>query len=331
FNMELNDDSIRYVCNRFQFVLNSQEFCLLGIRGALPVTALVGKPEKGYSFSSSHELSAVEINYTSACCTIAIWNIQTQKLAVFPGSTLPSTEYLTRMPQKRAEFNILCPGNYTLSKGLHPRNSNFLQYPALLMNGQAMVYKPQLVRVSSGLDFSFEKAKHQVVFAGDNLHATGYEPSIGENEISILNMPVDSSGCITVCGCPQLYQRNQYSSSHWNSWHFFYHFLNKQESIDYSFTLFNLKDFIHTEESKGKIALRYGSEGETVYELQNILSQSWDARTGAPYYEGEPDGKLRNKSASSAYEFYQNISLTKIGSTISFEKIKSKIKHFAIT
>ncbi|UJH91446.1 hypothetical protein LZ575_01275 [Antarcticibacterium sp. 1MA-6-2] len=311
--------------------MDGQVHYLFGIRGSLPVVALVGKPEEGYEFSSSHELSATPINYSSPCCTIGIWNEQTNKLAVYPGSSLPSTEYLTRMPQKRAEFNILCPGNYTLSKGLHPRNSDFIQYPAFLMNGQALVYKPKLVRVTSGLDFSFEDANHQVVFAGDNLHATGYEPGVKENEMSLLNLPVDSSGCITVCGCPKLYQRNQYSSSHWNSWEYFYNFLDKQKSRDYSFMLFNYEDFTYSKQPKGSIELRYGSEGESVQELQTILSQSLDARTGKPYYKGEIDGKLVNESASSAFEFFQNICSPKIGSTIPLEKIKTKIKHFGIT
>lgn len=329
--MELNDESIQDVCNRFQFVLNKQEYCLLGIRGALPVAALNGRPERGYSFSYSHQISVIEPNYNFPCCTIAIWNTQTNKIAVYPGSTVPSKDFLMRMPQKRGEFNILCPGNYRLSKGLHPRNSKYIQYPALLMNGKALVYKPELVRVPSGLDFSFENVKPEVILAGDNLHATGYEPGIGENAMSLLNLPVDSSGCITVCGCPQLYQRNHYSSSHWNSWQVFYEFLDKQEKCDYSLMLFDFKDFDHSKQSKNTIELRYGSEGENVYELQSILSQTWDANTGKPYFQDELDGKLINNSASSAYKFLQNISSTKTGSTINFEKIKSKVKHFAIT
>lgn len=328
--MELSGTSIRKAFGRFQFALDNQEYCLFGIRGALPACVLQNKTEKGYSFSAFHKLRPTEINYIFPSCTIGILNIQSDELAVFPGSTLPSTEYLTRMPQKRAYFNILCPGKYVFSKGLHPRTSKIRQYPALLMNGHALIYKPHLVRVPAGLGFNFENAKHEVILAGDNLHATEYEPGIWNHKTSLTNMPVDSSGCITVCGCPKMYQQYEYSSILWNSWQVFYSILDNDRSRDYSFMLLNFKDLKPSQQSKNEMEMRYGSEGEAVFELQSILSQSWNARSGKPYYDSEIDGRLINHTASSAFEFAQDISSTLIGSTISLKKIKLKTKHFAI-
>ena len=245
--MRLNADILSELCTYFNYPVSDTGYAVFAIRGSLPEATLKGDFSDAARWQHEHTMQRTILNYTTALCTIGLWNINSRKIALFSGSTLPSLQYLYQNPSALTSFNILAPGAYTLRKGIHPRSSNYERHEALLMDGYGMATIPQIIKRHKSLRFSRQNISCKVLLPGDNLHAARIEPLPGNDPMSTcrqtLLLNYSSSGCITITGQPAQYLNHSWSDRTWNSWETFSSYLREDitdPGID--FFLFTYQD-----------------------------------------------------------------------------------------
>lgn len=91
----------------------SEKIFFFGIRGALPTG--------GDAISTSGELDGSKpINYQTMRCTIGQWWPDSDKLALYKGSTVPTLRYVASAADRAGKgCNLLLPGLYTFIRGQH--------------------------------------------------------------------------------------------------------------------------------------------------------------------------------------------------------------------
>jgi len=328
--MIIKSDTIAKLCNFYQYRLKAKELVIFAIRGCLPVATLSGNFNCITSFHSSHQLIGVKPNYQTARCTIGLWDQQRQKVAVFPGSTLPSKKYLFSNITSVETFNILCPGKYELRKGVHPRNGGFQQHDALLMDGYAIVKIPKVERLLTTIKFS-GKHKYSVLLPGDNLHAARTEPTMMSDTActEMLMFNYSSSGCITIAGQPAAYVKNGQPYAEWNYWQHFISVLQKESGnqTHYDFVLFDHSDF-KLPQTNRHLSVRYGSESKQVENIQFLLNSIINSTTGLAYYSHEITNKLGRLAAEAYLNFDRDFNKREGSPEIKLQQFFKQTKHF---
>ncbi len=336
--MNITNSILRNLCEAFHFDLKSEKVVLFAIRGALPkvcfskMADFLGKPENG------HHIKRKKIDFRTFGCTIGIWWTGSGKIAMFPGSTVPSLDYLHRCPETVLHFNTLCPGKYKLEKGIHPKkHSGFQRHEALLMMEEGWILRPEVIRKPSKSAFNFNEITYSIAYPGDNLHASRTEPvQLTDNENgynSFLKKPFSSSGCITIAGQPKEYVSNNNAGFFWNSWEQFIEIINSmpQNNAAFSFLLFDFNDLKELNSGQTRHILRYGSSGREILKLQKCLSQLYSARLNRFYFMGEPDGVFQSASAHSYLEFMKDYAPQNINGEVDLSEFINKTKHFVFT
>ncbi|GAB3044016.1 hypothetical protein GCM10027185_54790 [Spirosoma pulveris] len=287
------------------------------------------------TFKSTHPVRSVRLNYHTVRCTIGIWLPASGEVALFPGSTVPSASYVYCHPASRATFNILKPGLYQVSRGLHPRSERgFQRHPAFLMDGYGLVEVPNLIKVGQRPRFDFRQVRHEVVLSGDNLHAARTEPEAGhdsrQNCMASLELPYSSSGCLTITGQPAPYVRHPTADSRWNCWMHFYDLLDRPDfrAGQYDLLLFDNSDLAPGHPSASSGILRYGSAGPDVARVQNILASVLNGKTGRPFYEGTIDGSFTGATASAYLDFQKTFTHAPLTGQLNLRLFLNATKHF---
>ncbi|MEO5913309.1 MAG: peptidoglycan-binding protein [Luteolibacter sp.] len=181
----VNDTLLRRIMQISGFALSpGDNLVFFGFRGALP--AVSGTAYR--DFSKEHLLNLTEVNYKNPRCTLGLWKPGEKTVALFPGSTIPTSRYvLSAMGRGGEGTNELLPGFYAFEKGVHRAGSP---------NGHE-AFRQKGSRI-------FRRTKDDAVYepedgaqAGnpfDNLHAA-FGDSINDN--------YSSAGCQVVVGQPK--------------------------------------------------------------------------------------------------------------------------------
>lgn len=325
--MNIEGSVLNEICDAFHFPIENEPIILFAFRGCLPKNLGKDNLNRSIQFKSVDQLRSVPVNYRNPRCTIGIWDRTLDKIALFPGSTLPSKDYVKQHPSSVSTLNVLCPGCYQLRKGIHPRNERgFQPHDALLMDGFGIVGVPYINRTIASTGFSSRIANYDVVRPGDNLHAGRMEPSL-KFYSSLLKLKYSSSGCITVAGQPEEYLKYNHDHTGWNSWTTFIQSVNLTRQQTFTFLLFNFDNFKRKSPSESK-TIRYGSKQSEVGDMQYLLSKIVNANTGQSYYSGELDCSFSDQTAVSYFKFCKDYSSSKTAWEIQPQKFFSSTKHF---
>jgi hypothetical protein len=326
--MNIEGSVLNELSDAFHFPIEKDPIILFAFRGCLPKDHDKNiLSNRAIHFKSVDQLQKVPVNYLNPRCTIGIWDRVSDKIALFPGSTLPSKDYVKRHPSSAATLNVLCPGCYQLRKGIHPRSERgFQPHNALLMDGFGIVGLPLISTTSASIGFSSRIANYDVILPGDNLHAGRMEPT-QKSYSSLLNMKYSSSGCITVVGQPEEYLTYTHSHTAWNSWTSFIENVSLTKQKNFTFLLFNVDNRGRASVSNNN-TIRYGSKQSAVGDIQYLLSKIVNTKTGHTYYSGDLDCSFSNQTAVSYFNFCRDFSSTKTGWEIQPQEFFNKTKHF---
>jgi hypothetical protein len=325
--MNIEGSVLNELCDAFHFPIEKDPIILFAFRGCLPKDHEKDNINHSIHFKSADQLKRVPVNYLNPRCTIGIWNRLTDKIALFPGSTLPSKDYVKRHPSCVSTLNVLCPGCYQLRKGIHPRNEQgFQPHNALLMDGFGIVGRPHISKASASIGFSSRIANYDVDRPGDNLHAGRMEP-MSKFYSSLLNLKYSSSGCITVVGQPEEYLKYDHHHTAWNSWTTFIESVSLTEQKNFTFLLFNFDNRKRKSVSKNK-TIRYGTKQSEVGDIQYLLSKIVNSNTGQSYYSGDLDCSFSDQTAVSYFKFCKDYFSSKAEWEIQPQIFFNKTKHF---
>ncbi|HZB11625.1 MAG TPA: hypothetical protein VE467_01290 [Chryseolinea sp.] len=325
--MNIEGSVLKELCDAFHFPIGNDPIILFAFRGCLPKHHEKNNTNHSNHFKSADQLTRVPVNYLNPRCTIGIWDRITDKIALFPGSTLPSKDYVKRHPSSVSILNVLCPGSYQLRKGIHPRNEEgFQRHEALLMDGFGIVGLPHIIKTSASIRFSSRIVNYDVVRPGDNLHAGRMEPT-DKSYFSLLELKYSSCGCITVAGQPEEYLRYNRDHTAWNSWTTFIQILSRTQQKNFTFLLFNFDSCSRKSVSENK-TIRYGSKQSAVGDIQYLLSNIVNTRTGQFYYSGDFDCSFSDQTAVSYFKFCKDYSSSKTEWEVQPQKFFNNTKHF---
>ncbi|WP_169540135.1 hypothetical protein [Niabella aurantiaca] len=316
-----------HLCATFHYNVQAAPTVIFAVRGCMAV----GGAQAGWHFGGEYtcfHAQAVPVNYTTARCTIGLWNRTAGRITAFPGSTLPSLTYLAAHPLKQATFNILCPGFYELRKGLHPRSGGAGAHNALLMDSHGIVEVPAIITRNKQVRFAKTPKNYRVVLPGDNLHAARNEPAPGGTGSDMLTLDYSSSGCITICGKPKELVTGAHTHVTWNYWQRFMDSISSSGNL-FPFLLFNASEVQHMPRAAQGL-LRYGSSGKQVRRLQTALTRITDSKTGMPYYSSAINDQFTNATVQSFFRFYKDISGQHAGYTLKPDQLFGSIRHFKI-
>ncbi len=313
--MKIDSSTLSALCDEFCYVTGEDKIIIFGVRGSLPLDAQKGDFDATSGFREGYETGYMKLNYTTSRCTVGLWDKENDKIALFPGSTVPSKQYLLRNKAALKTFNILSPGKYELKKGIHPREKDAYQrHEALLMDDYGLISIPEVSIAGGRLKFGLKQAQNKVMLAGDNLHASRTEPrGIFQDEnqkcLAALNMHFSSSGCITIVGQPKEYVSSQQSDGPWNSWMRFQELLKKanvSKADKFSFLLFNYADFRRGRKNRDPLPIRYGASGNDVRKIQRILTTVSNIKKSSAYYSGPENGLFTEETVVSLLAFQED-------------------------
>ncbi|MDO1446480.1 hypothetical protein Q0590_09485 [Rhodocytophaga aerolata] len=332
--MIIDADILAELCNFYQYSLTEQDYLFFAVRGSLPEAVLHGDFVEATKLKAYQTIRRTRVNYKTARCTIGLWDVKNSKLALFPGSTVPSKKYLFTHASSIATFNILCPGRYELRRGVHPRNEHgFQRHEAFLMDGYGLVEIPPVERLTHTVRFDWSQSVYTVVLAGDNLHAARTEPRQDQPDLAgsiMLKMNYSSSGCMTILGQPKEYVRSNRTYTAWNGWQTFVDLVNEvgADKKNFTFLLFTFSDFENKNQTSSGSLIRYGSQGPEVVQIQQKLTSIIRLSTGLPYYTGPINSLFSGHTAMSYVVFQEDYSNGKIAPEIQTCKFLSSTKHF---
>ena len=337
--VRIDESSVQKLIEKYSFSVPDSAMVIVAIRGCLPELCLRRDAEKSGVPEEYKVIMPKHIDYRTTSCTIGVWFKEIKEIALFPGSTVPSLDYLHAFPESVKHFNILCPGKYEFERGVHPRRSSAQErHHALIMQEQGWVAIPKVIRKADESFFDFSRMRYEIMYARDNIHASRTEPfALTQN---MFNCPYSSSGCLSIIGQPKQYIRNGEFPFFWNFWEQFMNLINCFSSINdrIPLLLFDYSDFAIQEKKEDGSILRYGSEGGLVAEIQEKLSQI-SKINNEYYYTDSIDGKFLASTAHAYLQFMKDYLPDKIAGEANLYvfhshtrhfKYKSKIKYYVI-
>lgn len=263
-SFRFNEGHMRRLCRINGFPVKEEGMYLFGLRGCLPADV----DDSG--FGVEHDLRLTEIDYTHPRCTIGQWLPKEGKIALFPGSTVPHIRYVKSSKERNGDgANQLMTGFYgDYRKGVHKSGS-----PTAHSAFRQTEAHP--VRRTAD-DFDFDN-DDRVEFTNpyDNIHAA-WSMGINHDEYA-------SAGCQVIVGFPRCEKRGKNADA--GPWKVFHEnaYAISQESFPYILLTGLDAQGVALSGGQEKTArLRFGSQGETVAELQRRLRE-------AGFYEGNID------------------------------------------
>ncbi|WP_158267580.1 peptidoglycan-binding domain-containing protein [Adhaeribacter arboris] len=250
----------------------------LGVRGAMPVN-----PDQP-AFAGSHQLILTSIDHQHPRCTLVQWLPSQQKLAVYPGSTVPHQRYIR---QARADggagANQLVTGYYKdYRKGDHNLDSPTRHRAFRQMEARY---------VQRTIDDLVYKTDDRMEFNNpfDNLHAAW---CMGVNHPDFA-----SAGCQVVVGYPHCVKRGALPDS--GPWASFVDNAYKLAQDRFPYVLLTGQDYFRAAAGNLDVSdyrLRFGSVGNEVRELQMRLKNK-------RFYEGIIDDQFGPRTMSAVFTF----------------------------
>jgi hypothetical protein len=277
----LKEEHLRRLCQINAFPVPEDEMVFFGLRGCLPVD------EERRDFRAKHKVHVVAVDYLHPRCVLGQWKPRKERIAVFPGSTVPHKKHVT----KSREAGGL--GANQLLTGFHPDYRKGKHKGAKSTGHYAFrqVSKLPIRRTADDLDFE-EDDRIEYGMPFDNLHAAW---CFGSNDQSYA-----SAGCQVVAGFPKCEKRKDKPEV--GAWRVF-----RQNAYDlaqdrFRYMLLNGTDaqrVVLVGSKKVPARLRFGSQGDLVDTVQRKLR-------ALEHYEGDIDGDFGIRTLRAVMEFQEH-------------------------
>ncbi len=257
-----SSDSLRKLLRINYYNFSETSLMVFGIRGATAVSADFS------TFKFSHEIERTDPNYNNPKCSIGIWNPVTNQIALFPGSTVPHTDYMKKNLVGTAKANCMMTGYYSYyQKGFHNPSVNGAH--------EALRLATNIVLRRSNNDLVFTNDDPiEVGNPSDNIHAAYCFDSNGK---------YSSAGCQVIVGQPNSKGRgpNSVNTGYWKIFHDIIYGV-PQQHFDYAlFRYVDAEVAAISGSNPLQARLRFGSKGDVVNQLQQKLTTSGNFHTNA--------------------------------------------------
>jgi len=277
-SFSLSDKNLRRICEVNNFIIPADKMIFFGLRGMLPVNL------EDHSFKGEQAVGLADINYINPRCTLGQWLPKEKKLSIFPGSTVPHQNYVSKSVLKKGEgANQLMTGFYSdYRKGVHKAGSSTGH------DAFRQVSSHPIRRTSDDIDFDNDD-RVEYENPNDNIHA-GWCMGVSSTNYA-------SAGCQVLVGYPQCSKRGSQPAT--GPWKVF-----KKNAYDLSQNRFGyiLLDgreayrIVSAGTTKISARLRFGSKGELVNKLQKNLKSKG-------FYEGNVDDDFGNRTLRAVLQF----------------------------
>jgi hypothetical protein len=240
----------------------NRDLILFAFRGCLPTETLKG-------WATKVNLELISVDHLHMRCTLGIWDPTNQRIFVAPGSTIPHKSQADLSAARKGKLrgkgsNQMEPGYYTdLTKGEHllgkPNGHQALRQTA------NRFYRRSLV----GLPYT-EKSPLYFGNPYDNLHCGWNLDGVEEG--------YSSAGCLVVAGIPHCSSQPS-SQENQGPWKIFHDLLYMAKQKTFPLLLLPWAIALAALETTApkmgglKRNLVFGSSGQTVKDLQKILSE----------------------------------------------------------
>jgi len=268
-DFEINGNTLRRLFRIWNVPLPKEELVLFGLRGSIPL-----KPAKGAALSA--RLKLVKPDYQHLRCTLGVWNQKTDKVFAARGSTVPHRDNVLKAAARKGVMkgrgtNQVEPGFYQdLRKGEHLQGKP-MGHAALRQTGYRFYRRSHHAPPYTHRDPLYFGNPY------DNLHSSW--------NLNGSQAGFRSSGCLVVAGLPEC-PRLPDPGINRGAWKTFHDLI--YASLQKGFPLLLLpasEARAALTEKSAKTRLCYGSQGESVRDLQGWLRQK-------RLYAGPRDGKL---------------------------------------
>ncbi len=277
--ISFTSDNLRKLLRVNSYPFSETKFMVFGIRGAKPVSA-------GFdTFKFSHEIEKSDPNFVNPNCIMGIWNPVENKIAMFPGSTVPNLSYIKKHVAKTARANCIMTGYYSFfEKGFHnpsPRSAH-----------QALRLATNIMMRRSNNDFVFTNADQvEVGNPHDNIHAA---------YCTDVNGAYNSAGCQVIVGQPKCKARpGKDNTAYWKTFHDIIYSI-PQMQFDYALFRYVDAEAVNVNgDALMNARLRFGSKGNLVLALQERLAAKG-------LFNTNKDGDFGKNTLMAVLEFQKN-------------------------
>lgn len=242
------------------FNLKGEDIILFAFRGALPVD------ENDIGFTFSKKIRLVEVDYEKPKSVIGIWKVKEKTIAIFQASTVPSKRAIQISINSPAKANQLITGLYRYSKSSFYRIDS-PPYATLRPGGEFPKDTHPQPALRTLRDTIFGNEDDKIVYEK-------VTDLISTNQSRNLNDAINSYGGIVVKGFED--KNNQRKGP----WKVFWEELPDMAK-NLPFILLDGENLNHLINFPNRYEqLRYGSSGEKVRNLQNVLKLHSDGIFG---------------------------------------------------
>lgn len=257
---------IRYLFIKANFEIPNDQLVIIGLRGSLPVDI------SGSEFSEVHKLHDLGVNYKNMRCTLIQWDTSKNKFAVFPGSTVPHINSISRGISKGGRgvnqlmscfLRKLESADHRYYKGDHgiSAKNQLLRHRAFRNNANQPIS-----RTSNDIIFDGSDSFHgQQAF--DNIHCA--------RQADISSEYFSSAGCQVVSGNAGSPMHTKKTTEQ-GAWKKFVNNAYDLKQDKFCYALFEQGEAMRTAvlgHEKRSPTVRFGSSGQRVYDLQKALQK----------------------------------------------------------
>lgn len=251
----INASILKKLCAINQFSIPDVDLVFFGIRGSLPMHT------EDYSFQNEVQLNLIDVDYTHMRCTLLQWQKSTDKIASFPGSTVPYIDSIKKAQAANGVgTNCLIPSYFNdFIKGIH--------YGSHAGNAcEAFVQSASRAYRRSADNFSYDNDDRvEVGKPFDDLHAAWTDSLDGK---------YSSEGCQVVLGVPKCEKLGP-NSKNTAAWGVFQNNAYAIAQTKFPYVLLTGREIISVASkpvtTQWPAKLRFGSSGQLVINLQNLL------------------------------------------------------------
>jgi lysozyme family protein len=263
------------------YAIPAKGMIFFGVRGLSPDHPF----ENTFAQSQPAHFSAYD--FRRMRCTLGQWKVETNEVAVFPGSTVPSLPNITNAKANGGSgTNLLMPGRFEHERGMHKpgKSSGHRAF-------RQASFQP-VWRTADNLDYDLKDrldfGSGPGDFVWDNIHCAYYDnPETGYS----------SAGCQVICGLPQSPSRNMAPET--GPWRAFIDsaYGTKQTRFVYLlFTAEELSSVDKVDDTALKQVVRFGSSGALAKKVQQALVNQGDLKD-------TPDGNFGRLSLMALVAF----------------------------
>jgi len=277
-SFSLTDKTLRRLCEVNNFNLPEDKMVFFGLRGMLPLNL------EDHSFKGEQVVELVDVNYLNPRCTLGQWLPKEKKFAIFPGSTVPHQNYVSKSVSKKGDgANQLMTGYYSdYRKGVHKAGSPTGH------DAFRQISSHPIRRTSDDFDFDNDDMV-EYENPNDNIHA-GWCMGLSSTNYA-------SAGCQVLVGYPQCIKRGQQLAT--GPWKVFKKNAYDLPQKSFGYILLDGREayrVVSAGNLKVSARLRFGSQGELVNKLQKILKSK-------SFYEGNVDDDFGNRTLRAVLQF----------------------------